>query len=214
MSYSFTIVLFKLILPLPFIAMYQVHSKKLLLKKGISTPLLHIVGIYLFCILLACILTITGVTTINEIDVQNSINPSQINLIPFVYGDMFGLITNMVMFLPFGFLLPMLFVAYNKLHKTVLAGFLFSLAIECSQLFNYRSTDIDDLIMNTLGAFVGFLLYQLIFLKIPQHAAKWRLPQDALRHEALIYIVIVFVSNFFLNPIPYLLYQFTYLLYQ
>ncbi|UDN56410.1 VanZ family protein [Clostridioides sp. ES-S-0171-01] len=39
-------------------------------------------------------------------------------------------------------------------------GLSFSLAIEFCQLFNFRATYIDDLMMNTLGAVLGeFLLF-------------------------------------------------------
>ena len=40
-------------------------------------------------------------------------------------------------------------------------GLLFSLFIECSQLLNNRSTDVDDLIMNTIGAVIGLMLYRI-----------------------------------------------------
>ena len=34
----------------------------------------------------------------------------------------------------------------------------FSLSIELCQLFNRRNTDIDDLMMNTLGAVIGYFI--------------------------------------------------------
>jgi len=43
-----------------------------------------------------------------------------------------------------------------------LAGFCFSLAIELSQLFNNRGTNIDDLIANTLGAVLGYVLFMAV----------------------------------------------------
>ena len=47
--------------------------------------------------------------------------------------------------------------------EVVLAGFAFSLCIELSQLLLYsRGTDIDDLLTNTAGAFMGAVLYFLI----------------------------------------------------
>ena len=43
-----------------------------------------------------------------------------------------------------------------------LTGFLMSLGIELAQLLNYRISDVDDLIMNTLGAFLGYELLMLL----------------------------------------------------
>ncbi|HBT95229.1 MAG TPA: hypothetical protein DEB24_03600 [Coriobacteriia bacterium] len=37
-----------------------------------------------------------------------------------------------------------------------------SLLIELSQLLNNRLTDIDDLIINTVGALIGFLLCRIV----------------------------------------------------
>ena len=95
-----------------------------------------------------------------------------INLIPF--GDeknlrfFFQIGMNAVMFMPFGFMLPILWRKCRTWKKTVLAGFLTSLAIEIVQLFSFRATDVDDLIMNTLGTFLGYIISRAIFNK------KWK----------------------------------------
>ena len=90
-----------------------------------------------------------------------------VNLIPF--GDekslrfFFQIGMNAVMFLPFGFLLPVLWGSCRSWKVTLLAGFLTSALIEFLQLFSFRATDVDDLLMNTLGAFLGFLLAWVCF---------------------------------------------------
>ncbi len=48
------------------------------------------------------------------------------------------------------------------LWKTALTGFTLSLIIELSQLFNRRITDIDDLMMNTLGALIGWAIFRMM----------------------------------------------------
>jgi len=82
--------------------------------------------------------------------------------------DTFGkqVMGNFVMLLPLGIYLPLL---YRKLRKAtgffavLLISFLVSVGIEILQLAtSYRSTDIDDVILNTLGACAGFLVYLLI----------------------------------------------------
>ena len=92
-----------------------------------------------------------------------------INLIPF--GDeknlrfFLQLGLNAVMFMSFGFMLPVLWEKCRTWSSTLLAGFFTSLAIEIIQLFSFRATDVDDLIMNTLGAGLGYFAAWLFFHK-------------------------------------------------
>ena len=72
---------------------------------------------------------------------------------------------NAAMFAPFGFLLPVLWRKCRKWKVTVLAGFLLSLTIEVLQMFCFRATDVDDLLMNTLGAGLGYSLARIFFHK-------------------------------------------------
>lgn len=68
-------------------------------------------------------------------------------------------IGNILMFVPFGFLLPLVFNACRSFYKTGLVVISFSFSIELVQYFIGRSADIDDLILNTLGGMIGFLVY-------------------------------------------------------
>ena len=74
-------------------------------------------------------------------------------------------VLNAVMFAPLGFLLPVLWRGCRKWSVTTLTGFLLSLTIEILQMFCFRATDVDDLLMNTLGAFLGYCLAWLFFHK-------------------------------------------------
>lgn len=65
---------------------------------------------------------------------------------------------NIVMFMPFGFFVPLLWRTSDKTATAV--GFCVSLFIEISQLFLPRWTDIDDLILNTAGTVLGLMLYK------------------------------------------------------
>lgn len=85
-----------------------------------------------------------------------------INWLPFRdFGDaryLFQTGMNAVMFLPPGILLPLLWPRYRRFSRLAAAGALTSAMIELLQLFCFRATDVDDLIMNTLGAALGYLL--------------------------------------------------------
>ena len=69
-----------------------------------------------------------------------------------------NILGNIIMFMPIGFLVPSIWHFNNK--KVLFIGFLSSLFIEISQLFLPRSSDVDDLILNTFGVFLGLLLYR------------------------------------------------------
>lgn len=68
---------------------------------------------------------------------------------------------NILVFMPVGFFIPLLW----RRKKPLLAGTLWtmgvSLFIETFQLITPRVSDIDDIILNTLGGFLGALLYLL-----------------------------------------------------
>lgn len=93
-------------------------------------------------------------------------NP-RINLVPVVNlikeryeGWQRNLFGNIAMFIPVGIVWPACFKKIRSFGKTLLAGFGFTLIIEISQLVCYdRSTDIDDLMLNTAGVAVGALIF-------------------------------------------------------
>ena len=69
-----------------------------------------------------------------------------------------GMIQNIALFVPLGFLLPVLWKKFRKFSNTLSFCFGASLFIEMAQIFTYRATDINDLIANTLGGVLGYLL--------------------------------------------------------
>jgi glycopeptide antibiotics resistance protein len=80
-----------------------------------------------------------------------------------VMATLAGAAGNVVLFLPLGFLLPMLAPRLGRFWPTVGAGFALSAAIELSQVAfpGVRRADVNDVLMNTLGAALGYLLYRL-----------------------------------------------------
>lgn len=80
---------------------------------------------------------------------------STVNLLP-LQNLSTDFLLNIALFLPFGYLLPMLWRSHRSLRSVALSGAAFSLLIECSQLLTSRACDIDDLIANTLGAVLGY----------------------------------------------------------
>lgn len=80
------------------------------------------------------------------------------------WAELQNIILNIMLFVPFGYLLPSLFPRL-RWWQVILLGLAFSLTIELLQLITRLGyADVDDLINNTLGAAIGFLCYKL-FLK-------------------------------------------------
>ncbi|MGP7818031.1 VanZ family protein [Niallia sp. 01092] len=69
---------------------------------------------------------------------------------------------NIFLFVPFGFILPWRFARIDSVFRAALVGALFSTCIEITQLLiTNRFTDIDDIILNTIGTVIGYFVYRL-----------------------------------------------------
>lgn len=133
------------------------------------------------------------------INVQGTIFDPNINLIPFIGGVGISDYLNIVMFIPLGIILPLMWTRYDDFKQTVRYGFYVSLLIEISQLFvRSRATDVNDLIMNTLGAVIGWLIYKLFSRLILKQITPINLFQSSrfLSFEPKMYIVLVAVASF------------------
>ena len=72
---------------------------------------------------------------------------------------------NVIVFLPFGLYISY-FIKTSKFIKTLLIAILFSLGVEIFQLFSsIGSFSSKDLITNTLGGIIGYILYRIIYKK-------------------------------------------------
>lgn len=70
---------------------------------------------------------------------------------------------NVVGFMPFGFILPIVSRRGRRWYNAFLLGFLLSLCIETTQLiFKVGSFDVDDLFLNTIGVILGFMVYRVV----------------------------------------------------
>lgn len=73
-----------------------------------------------------------------------------------------NIVGNIVMFIPWGFGLPLLWKRFRPMVKVGLWAFLLPLFIEFCQLFIGRTVDVDDIILNFMGGVLGGILYALI----------------------------------------------------
>ena len=97
--------------------------------------------------------------------------PPRMNLVPMVnllnyeiFREMLiNVVGNTAMFIPLGIVWPSVFKKLDTHKKVIAAGVGYSLCIEILQLLFYdRVTDVDDLILNSLGYLIGYGLYLLV----------------------------------------------------
>jgi len=85
---------------------------------------------------------------------------------------------NIVGFMPFGFILPLLAKKFQNLSTVALSTFCLSLTFELLQLvFEFGSFDVDDLILNTIGGILGYLPFKLAYLFIQRKMRHFNNPQ-------------------------------------
>lgn len=71
-----------------------------------------------------------------------------------------NLVGNVVMFVPLGFFLPVIWQSLRRLRFCMLCGASIILCIEIVQLFTLTgSCDIDDLLLNLIGIGLGYVLF-------------------------------------------------------
>jgi glycopeptide antibiotics resistance protein len=155
----------------------------------------YLIGILIFICYLFLLLHVTGAGTVYDF-FRYGITLKHINLVPFSDTDIdvIGYLLNVVLFLPLGIILPFLWAEFRNYMSVMLVGAALSLGIELSQLVNNRATDIDDLILNTFGAILGFLIYRLIcrVLKLETPA------ETGMTAEMILVILAAFWGRFFL----------------
>jgi glycopeptide antibiotics resistance protein len=97
-----------------------------------------------------------------------------LRLVPFVVPPV-GFVLNIVMFMPFGILLPLLWPGTGTVKRIAWWGLAASATIEFSQLGmwialgNRRMWDVNDLMSNTAGAVLGLMLLRAF---VPEDAGE------------------------------------------
>ena len=115
------------------------------------------------------------------------------NLVPFVeirrfwiyrkQLGMFALITNLfgnvIGFIPYGFILPVIAHKCRNGLFIVASGFSLSLLVETVQLIaKVGCFDVDDIFLNTIGGMLGYLVYALVQRKRDRDADARRLKEQ------------------------------------
>jgi glycopeptide antibiotics resistance protein len=150
----------------------------------IKKPVVVIVSItYLFCILL---LTLQPIFICAPKIVRDEIRmnglpwnikplslivPQWKNLLAGQRGAFRQFMGNIIMFIPVGVLMPFIFKKARSFICVLVFSFLFTLCIESLQFIlhvfgmSLREFDVDDLILNTYGAMIGYIFYLVLIHK-------------------------------------------------
>ena len=139
------------------------YNKKILIYKEIY--------LLFFAVYILCLFQVVTSQDINMLKGNN--------FVPFVEifryeigGRLFvkNIVGNVVMFIPYGFFISK-YISSKKMWINMFLIFLASISIECTQLIIGRVFDVDDIILNVFGGFLGFLIYVMIdkiYSKLPK----------------------------------------------
>ncbi|MBO5126794.1 MAG: VanZ family protein [Clostridia bacterium] len=150
---------------IPVLVLYFLWLK----KSGKVQSLLHTVAVFVFGYYMFGLLTVTGIGFTSTMNFHPNI--SWTPFIGMITGPI-DTILNVILFVPLGFFLPLLYKKYHNIKAIALTGLLLSLAVEFVQMFDWGSSDINDLMTNTAGACVGFLIYFLLSKILPANLKK------------------------------------------
>ena len=142
---------------------------------------------------------------------SQDINYGGINLIPFKemnryavgsYKFMKNIVGNILLFIPYGFF-SSYYLNNKKIGTNVMLCLIATFCIECIQYYIGRVFDIDDIILNVFGGFIGCLLY------VALTAIKGKLPNfmksDAFLNFLFILVIILCILfGFNINIFSYI----------
>lgn len=148
------------------------------------------ISYFLFACYLAVVYVLVGLPNLTYIRAELNLN-----LIPFavMLADWKNGILNILLFVPLGIMLPLFWEHFRNCKRILLFGFTMSLTIELLQILTYRATDVNDLITNTLGTYLGYLS-AAAFLR------KHRPTGENNICDLLVIFAVVLLAMFFLYP--------------
>ena len=179
-------------------ACFWPYRRKALSAMGLRTNHWREVGLHLFIL---CLFGVLGVTLCPVYWIEDSPGlwgditllverPSLwygVNLVPFrMFRDywldltqrdgfftILNFLGNLAVFVPLG-LFPALLFRGASWRRSTLVGLATSVLVEVGQYFLARSTDIDDVILNTLGAMCGFWLWLVLARLVPRFTQRFQ----------------------------------------
>ena len=131
--------------------LFAINNKGIQWKREVQLILVYV-----------CIIVVARFTFFPFFKVNGEIQPLVFEAAK-VFPFRINVIGNTTMFMPIGVIYPMVYKKLNTTPKVLLAGIGLSLCIEILQLpFYDRVTDIDDLLLNSIGFSIGYFVYVMV----------------------------------------------------
>ena len=154
-SFTWPMIIISMVVMISFRIAYLIKNKQRLVLYKDLTMLVFIV--YILCLF-------------QVVTFQDNTTWSSNNFLPFreifrykIASRLFfkNVLGNVLLFLPFGFFISFYLKTDNK-NWTLILTLITSLAIEIVQMLIGRVFDVDDIILNLLGGFMGYLIYEVL----------------------------------------------------
>lgn len=146
-----------------------------------------------FSFYLAAVLCLVGFPDITCLTVDFTVNAVPLAGLA---ADFSNACLNILLFIPLGAFLPLLWEQFRNLKSTAAAGLCASAFIELAQIFTLRTTDVNDLITNTLGTLVGFWAVRVLTKGFARFA-----PAGGQRRDLYLVCGTVIAVMFLLQPL-------------
>lgn len=183
----------------PILIILQFILEKQRVGKSFKINLSRFVIIQIFGFVCIGILSTTGAPNIWYI-IRHGLNyfGNKLYLKPFrmLTREQVGYALNVLLFVPFGFIVSLIRFKRGRRAclNTVVFGFIFSMTIETLQLFNLRTTDVDDVLTNTVGAFLGYMMFELFYILSGRKLKKYCDSQNLiLNRELILYWCVIMI---------------------
>lgn len=172
------------------------HRRRGLYRRGLQSGVVREIGLFVFVLFCAGLAALTVFpsnfwTVSHWQEAFQGLRPffpitplsqsvQYIGWVPTLFrGDRLGawgfymVLANALIFVPIGFFVNLLW-RKPRWWKGLAVGFCVSFTVEFLQLFVNRSTDVDDLILNTTGAFLGGMIALLLGKLAPKLTRKFQ----------------------------------------
>lgn len=181
-----------------------------MLKRNKSLNTLFLSIIFIIYLILMCKILFFKYVTISEIFSNERELIRTVNLIPFysilkyhngvglknpiAFLNVFG---NILIFIPYGVFLEMFKYKFKFNSKKVFSMiFITSLAIEAIQfLLGIGISDVDDIILNTVGGFIGIVSYKLLFYLFKDKEKIKEIIVFIAFSLVILYLILILIAN-------------------
>ena len=140
----------------------------------------NIKKVIVFCILFCYIVIVIGATIFTRSGVYEHANFNLFSSYIEAWNNYSksywrNIILNILMFVPFGFLLPLFSDRFKKFYWTLGLSFLFTFGIESTQYITKRGIfEVDDIMNNWIGAIIGYSLVMFLLTSISKEKTKFK----------------------------------------